>query len=173
METTTTCRQRSTIMKGSFINCLMGNNSTLPEVGKGATILLYSDRHAYEVIEVSADKMKCTLQRYVAEREDKNGMSDCQSYKYEKLTDEKITLIWRQGAWREVNEMIVFTKEFRAAHENLYSIEKILTKEQIAEIYGEHPFPQKIYPGITRLSRSYNKVRILFGVKDEHFDYSF
>jgi len=37
---------------GGFINQMMGNNSSIPVVGKGCTILHYSDRSAYEVIEV-------------------------------------------------------------------------------------------------------------------------
>src|SRR5690606_29571793 len=29
---------------GSFVNQLMANNSSIPEVGKGATVLMYTDR---------------------------------------------------------------------------------------------------------------------------------
>ena len=43
---------------GSFINQMMSNNSTLPEVGKEATVMHYTDRSCYEVIEVSKDYKK-------------------------------------------------------------------------------------------------------------------
>lgn len=52
---------------GSFINYMMGNNSTLPEVGKGCTILGWSDRHAYEVMNVSVDGKKVTIQQMKTE----------------------------------------------------------------------------------------------------------
>ncbi len=47
---------------GGFFNQLMGNNSTEPVVGKGCTILMYSDRDPYQVIDVSEDGNKCTIQ---------------------------------------------------------------------------------------------------------------
>lgn len=56
--------QKSTAGKttGSLFNHLMGNNATLPEVGKGATILHWTDRSAYEVVEVSESRMECIIQ---------------------------------------------------------------------------------------------------------------
>ena len=70
--------QKSKVGKttGSLSNYLMGNNATLPEVGKGATILHWTDRSAYEVIEVSENKMECIIQRYDSERVDGLGMFD-------------------------------------------------------------------------------------------------
>jgi hypothetical protein len=41
----TTLRQKTKVgVDGSLMNQLMGNNSTLPKVGEGATIMYYSDR---------------------------------------------------------------------------------------------------------------------------------
>ena len=53
--TNTKTQKRSLRSTGSFFNYLMANNSIIPVVGKGATILLYSDRKVAEVIEVSKD----------------------------------------------------------------------------------------------------------------------
>jgi len=50
-------------VSGSFINQLMGNNSSVPKVGQGATMLHYSDRTPYEVIDVSQDGKKCEIRR--------------------------------------------------------------------------------------------------------------
>lgn len=85
---------------GSFINMLMSNNSTVPEVGKGATVLLWTDRHAYEVIEVSNDKKRVVVQQYFPKRIDKNGMSESQEYEYKELSPVKEVIVWKWGGWR-------------------------------------------------------------------------
>ena len=87
---------------GSFINMMMSRNTTLPEVGKGATILSWTDRHAYEIIEVSKDKKRVVVQMYNAKRIDGNGMSDSQEYEYKELNPKKEVIVWRWGAWRFV-----------------------------------------------------------------------
>ena len=84
---------------GSLVNLLMDNNIGVPEVGKGATILSWSDRHAYEVMSASEDKTRVLIQRYLPERVDKNGMSDMQEYEYEKLNgydEEKLSALLYQ-----------------------------------------------------------------------------
>jgi len=159
---------------GSLSNYLMGNNATIPEVGKGATILYWTDRCAYEVIEVSENKRECTIQRYIPERVDGLGMSDSQYYKYEKLDEQKLHLVWRQGAWRAKDSEIVFTKEFIAAHPGgEWSLANALTEEQISEIYQDGIFPQKVVAGITQEKKIFRKVNIIFGVRSEYYDYSF
>ena len=69
-------------MEGNLINRLMerGHGPT-PEIGMGATECCYSDRHAYTIIKITP----CTIsvQRDIATRTDKNGMSESQSYSYE------------------------------------------------------------------------------------------
>ena len=167
----TTQVQKSTAGKttGSLFNYLMGNNATLPEVGKGATILHWAHLRAYEVVEVSENKRVCTIQRYDPERVDGLGMSDSQDYKYEKLTGKKMHLVWRQGAWRAKGSAIVFTKGFIAAHpEHERSLDEALTEEQRSEIYQGEVYPQKVVAGITRKKKVFYKVNIIFGVKREY-----
>ena len=96
---------------GGFFNQLMSHNASVPVVGEGATELMYSDRHAYEVLEVNEKEKTCVIQRYAPERTDNLGMSDSQSYKYEKLTGSPMKLYWKYGAWRTKSEMILFTNE--------------------------------------------------------------
>ena len=50
------------------------------KIGDGITLLLYSDRNAYTVIKRTAKTL--TIQRDIAIRTDKNGMSDAQTYCY-------------------------------------------------------------------------------------------
>lgn len=161
---------------GSLFNLLMGNNNTLPEVGKGATILLWSDRHAYEVISVSEDKKEVVIQRYDPERIDGLGMSDCQTYKYEKLTEEKRTVVWRNNAWRTKVTEIHYTKDFLKSRNLIGAISyaKHLTPDEYAKVYdnGKASFPVLV-EGITEKRFKFPKVNIIWGHLDEHYDFSF
>jgi len=62
---------------------MMGHNtvagSTI-EVGMGATILCWTDRHAGTVIEWNGKTI--VVQEDTATRTDKNGMDECQEYTY-------------------------------------------------------------------------------------------
>lgn len=72
-------------------------------VGDGATQHLWSDSHAYTVIEVRS-KFQLVLQKDIARRVDKNGMSDQQEYEYERDPQGhtlKVSLR-RNGRWYEV-----------------------------------------------------------------------
>jgi hypothetical protein len=80
-------------MYGSLFNRMMDStNAKDPEVGDGATILLWSDRHAATIIEVvnfksGPNKGKprlITVQEDKAIRVDNLGMSDVQDYRYER-----------------------------------------------------------------------------------------
>lgn len=71
-----------------------------PVVGMGVTELCWSDRHAYEIVEVK-DARHIVIRRLIAKRTDINGMSECQEYDY--LPDErgvKYTLyLNNKGRW--------------------------------------------------------------------------
>lgn len=57
-----------------------------PTAGMGATLLWWSDRHAYTVVRVSESGKTFWMQRDKAKRTDSNGRSNCQSYSYTRLT---------------------------------------------------------------------------------------
>lgn len=67
-------------MQGSLINRLSEAGEKPWAVGDGATILMWSDRHAATVIEASARKV--TVQEDTSTRTDSHGMSDAQSYEF-------------------------------------------------------------------------------------------
>jgi hypothetical protein len=159
---------------GSLTNYLMGNNSSVPEIGKGATVLHWTDRHAYEVISVSKDRKKCTIQRYAPERTDNNGMSESQTYDYKKLTDYTIDLVYRRGGWYTVYQSIEFVPSFlESLGDNYGSVYRHLTIEQLKAVFGDEAWPQNEVEGITRLEKEYRKVSIAFGILQEYYDYSF
>jgi len=88
---------------GSFFNYLMGNSMTVPEVGKGATVLHWTDRSAYFVNQVSEDGKEVIIERANAIRTDNYGMSDSQDYRYERdPRAEPQTIRFTYGKWRRV-----------------------------------------------------------------------
>lgn len=93
---------------GSMINHLMGNSKpAVPEVGMGATKLCWTDRHAYTIVEVVNPK-KIVVQADKVTRTDSNGMSESQSYSFERNPEgQKATLTLRKnGAWIEQGDSI-------------------------------------------------------------------
>jgi|SRR5208282_3469700 len=58
-------------------------NNTSPEVGMGATVCYWSDRHAATIIRVENNGKRIVVQEDISIRTDKNGMSESQSYQYE------------------------------------------------------------------------------------------
>jgi hypothetical protein len=155
---------------GGFFNQLMSHNSSVPVVGKGATILHYSDRHAYEVLEANEKEKTCVIQRYVPERTDNLGMSDSQSYKYEKLEGAPFKLYWKYDAWRTKRETVVFTDE---------AIEHFGYGPKLHEAYedagGEYngAFACTVIPNMTKKKTYWDKMSIIFGTKQEYYDFSF
>ena len=145
---------------GSFINMIMSQNSTLPEVGKGATVLSWTDRYAYEVIEVSNDKKRVVVQQYFPKRIDKNGMSESQEYEYKELSPVKEVIVWRWGSWKWEREVIKFINPpigYSKEYEKYYDSEGMLM----------------LIDGITKKAKEYHKVSIVFGEKREYYDFTF
>lgn len=98
-------------MTGSLVNHLMGDRTLqpVPEVGMGATLLYWSDRHAATIVGIESlvkegDKVvKGTIRvrRDRAIRTDSNGMSESQSYRFEPDPDSPtMEFTFRKtGAW--------------------------------------------------------------------------
>lgn len=83
MSTTIAPRQIAGTETGSLMNHLFsGARMAAPEVGMGATILMWTDRHAATIREVSKSGKRVGIVRDVATRIDKDGMSDAQEYAF-------------------------------------------------------------------------------------------
>lgn len=110
---------------GSLINEIMDNSSQSlqPEVGMGATMAGWTDRYAGTIIEVSKTGHRLVWQEDRATRTDDNGMSDAQSYSYERNPD---------------SPPLTFTRR----KDGSYRVAK-------------------------------GQTRLLLGVRDKHYDYSF
>lgn len=55
-----------------------------PKVEMPCTMVMHSDRHACTVVKVSPTKAKIVVQRDIAIRKDKNGVSENQEYSFER-----------------------------------------------------------------------------------------
>ena len=158
---------------GSFFNQLMSHNSSIPEVGKGATLLFYSDRHAYEVIEVDEKKKMAVIQRYNPKRIDSYGMSDSQDYEYKELTEEKITLYYKWGSWKQKHNVVRFTDEAGKLY-GMFGRELHDAYQKAGGQYNDRRcFITSIIPGLTKMTTEWSSVNIIFGEKREYYDYSF
>lgn len=89
-------------VSGSFINDVLSNMHDEPVIGKGATLLCWSDRRACTIIEWNGKIM--TIQEDKVTRLDNNGASESQDYKYEKNPHGRLFYFRRdnKGEWNQV-----------------------------------------------------------------------
>lgn len=72
-----------------------------PKVGDGATMLLYTDRHAYTITSVAKSGKSFTMQRDTVKRVDTNGMSESQDYEFTRNEQgETVTVRMSKKGWR-------------------------------------------------------------------------
>lgn len=87
---------------GSVVNYLMSGSKGMPapEVGMGATILMWSDRHAATIVKVT--KTQVHVKRDKAIRIDKNGVSETQEYRFEPDPDAPVEIFrWTKKGLRK------------------------------------------------------------------------
>jgi hypothetical protein len=91
-------------LKMNTINKWTSVPPTIPTVGMGATINFYSDSKAATVIQVSSRGNRIVLQQDKAIRVDNNGVSESQSYNYERDSDGSLYFATRRkdGRYRLV-----------------------------------------------------------------------
>lgn len=144
---------------GSLQNRLEENQMYVDEikVGTYATMYEYSDRHAYEVVEVK-DQKHIKIRQLYAKIIDDNGMSDSQHYEYLSNENNPIEeLELTKYGWKKVFRYNI----------DLYNE----VKNRIGYVLWDIDIINKVLSG-KEVKRSY-KVSISFGIADEHFDYSF
>lgn len=164
-------QQRSSFNEGGeLFNRLMGNNATLPVVGQGATELMYSDRYAYEVVEVSEDMKTVRLEELDAKAKPGSTMGD-QNWILTPTGRFK-TIVWRHGSWKVKSRRVRFVKDILLkAGES--SVSSILSQEERDRVYNGECYPQNVITGLTEECFEYSKISIIFGKRDYHYDWSF
>lgn len=105
---------------GSLQNIMLGQGKCpiIPVEGMGATEICWTDRHAYTITEVSKSGKKIKVQRDIATRTDKHGMSDSQDYTFKRDENSGTTelSLRKDGKWRVVNGTKVFRIDERAEY---------------------------------------------------------
>jgi len=162
--------KQSRKLEGSFTNYMMGNNSTLPEVGKGGTLIMYSDRYPVEVLEVSKDKKKCVIRSMDYKAKPNAGGMGHQEWEIT-LNPEapKYTIVYRQGAWRKVVELIQFEESWFDSFESSQNRWNEINRLQLFDENNN----LKLIEGVTKLKRQFDKVNILFGRAEYRYDWEF
>lgn len=159
---------------GSFFNQLMSNNSSIPEIGKGATRMSYSDRHAYEVVEISRDGKTVKLEALNAEHDKtKEGGQGHQNWIL-KPTGQFTTITWRNGAWRSIYSVVEFVDGYYEKFEK-YESEvgyKKAHEEMIKPLLIDNG-QLGLVQGKTKIKKSYPKMNILFGRREYYYDWEF
>lgn len=95
----------------SFTNYLFsGSKMPQPKVGMGATILMFTDRHACTIVAVTPKSV--TIQRDTATRTDKNGMSESQAwtYAFNPVAKREVYTLRKNGAWCRAGEKLTGTR---------------------------------------------------------------
>jgi hypothetical protein len=90
-------------MTGSLVNHILAKPKPLaPEIGMGATRLGWSDRNAFTIIDVLSPK-EIRVQRDLANRTDNNGMSDCQTWEFQRNPEGSIyhLTLRSNGRWAQ------------------------------------------------------------------------
>lgn len=154
-------QKREVGVAGGFINQMMGNNSTLPVVGEGATQLGHSDRYPRQVVEVSKDFKRVKLEKYSARHNPgTQGGQGHQNWLLEP-TGNFMTVVWKWGSWKIETKMVRFVKDFQG----------LLDEDQKKSVYGEEYYPQNVVEGITEKYTEYSKISILFGQMENYYDW--
>lgn len=159
-------KQRAKVgVSGSLINQLMSNNDRLPEVGKGCTQMHYTDRTCFEVVEVSKDYKVVKLE-YLHPKADptKSNQVGDQNWILEPI-GRFITVQWRHNAWRKRIEYVDFIEKY-LKDGNFH------TTELYKSCFDEDG-NLKLIEGVTELKVAFDKMNLIFGVKDYYYDWSF
>nr|AKH47397.1 hypothetical protein [uncultured marine virus] len=170
---------------GGFINQMMGNNSTTPVVGEGATILMYSDRSAYEVIEVSKDGNSCVIRKMDTKNIGTSYGDERYTY-HSNPNNYTKNLEWsnKKQCWGSVGYSVQIIKALKNKYYKQYGwgSTEILLKENGIESYQhlyEDPNADNYYnqmmiiEGVTKKYKNFNKVSIIFGTMEQYRDPSF
>jgi len=172
-------QSRKVGVAGGFINQVMGNNCSVPVVGEGATVLSYSDRHAYEVIEVNEDRTECVIRpmdcKFVG-----NGYGD-ERYEYssnEKNKSMKVEWNEKKKCWGKTWKYINIIKSLRDKLIKEYGFKwaehlPVPYNEIVDGVKAGVYTKYKLVKGVTKEYKEFHKISIIFGVMEEYRDPSF
>jgi len=168
---------------GSFQNWMQSHNQTLPEVGKGATQYMWSDRYAYFVNKVSADYKRVTLENAdpVYRQNDNKHTMEAYPVSYNR-TGKEFQVVYRHGSWKIEEEVKVFKPEIKKMLDDAWSVlikSNRGTEEWEAARKKMDALEAWVYKNgemresLTKTKKEYSKINIGFGVMKAYYDPSF
>jgi hypothetical protein len=159
---------------GSLQNWLMSNNDSLPVINEYATIIHYTDRDVAIVRSVNADGKECLIEHCDTVADGHGLQMGHQNWKHTP-SGRTSKIRWYRNKWCIVGREILFTPEFRKTIDTpcigIYLSRN--NPELASRVYGDHVFPANVVEGITVEKKTYTPIRILFGVCDYHYDWTF
>jgi hypothetical protein len=157
---------------GSFINWIMSSNSSVPEVGMGATQMHWSDRDPWEVIEVSDDCKRVVI-RAMDHEWDKTRGGGAGHQNWVITSNPKNvtkTLYWKWGAWRVKDQHWEYTEMYEADSD---FNRECMTRDNYL-LWMKHLYQNKAkYPQYYKWKTSWHIVRIYFGRAEYYYDLEF
>lgn len=164
---------------GGFFNQLMGNNFTTPKVGEGATLLMYSDRDAYEVTWVSEDGLTCRIRPMDCTFIGSSYGDEIYTYKSDKSAEETL-LEWNdnKSCWGKVYHTVQIQKSLlsKLIKEHGYDWTKNLPNgltydDLFDKVYEDNYYNKiKLIKGVTKEYKYFDKVSVIFGVMEKYRD---
>lgn len=87
----------------------------IPSIGMGITIQYWSDRKAGTIIQVERNNKRLIIQLDKSIRTDKNGMSECQEYRYEPNPEGSIRIatLRKDGRYRVSKTQMLVVLDIR------------------------------------------------------------
>lgn len=162
---------------GGFVNQMMGNNSTEPKVGEGATRLWYSDREPFEVTWVSECGNKCEIREMDTEW---IGTSyGDERYNYISNPNNNIEqLEWcsKRNCWGMVTYKIEIIKSLadRLYKQYGYGWSDFLPQgykyKDLIEYDDFGDGTLKLITGVTKRYKNFHKISIIFGEMSKYVD---
>jgi hypothetical protein len=114
-------QEKDTMFTGSFVNLVAGTSRyPAPEIGMGATILMYTDRHAATIVEVRHNMVFVRQDRATLKG---STMSESQEYHYEPNPEAALRCftLRRNGAWVEQGTEMKSGTRLAIGHREEYS----------------------------------------------------
>ena len=154
---------------GSFQNWMMSHNNTIPEIGKGATELHWTDRTPYEVLDVSNGGKSALIRRYNVKASKTMQMGEQAWDLIPDTESEGIWVHWKWGAWRTKSERYYNTDKY---WEDFEHNKNTMDIQDFKAWMTKHEDKSQ-YPEYFEYYMEWHKRNLIFGFAEHHYDWEF
>ena len=154
---------------GSFFNWMMSKNSEIPEVGKGATQLHWTDRSPFEVLEVKEGGKIALLREMNHEAKPNSQMGDQDWILTPNPNAKSFYVYWKWNSWRTKNVRYNRTDKYWSDFEVIKETSDLIEQEQWISKYED----KSKFPEYFEKSTSWDPIRLRFGKAEYYYDYEF